>query len=266
MEKLSSKDNSMIKNCRNLAANANERREQGLIFVEGLRLCCEAAAAGAVVQQLLLTEDALERWMPQLTPLLESAEETALVSKGLGEHLSQTQNSQGVYAVCRAPRWVLPDLAQGGRYLLLDRLQDPGNLGTIIRTAEAFGMTAVVLSPHCADPWSPKVLRGTMGSCFRQCVVQVPDIGEILCAMGAAGVTAYAAALEPSSVTPAQMQPGTGGIAVVIGNEGAGVSPELLACIPQRVYIPMTPHIESLNAATAASVLMWELSGKGLQQ
>ena len=152
-------------------------------------------------------------------------------------------------------------LQEGGRYLLLDRLQDPGNLGTIIRGAEAFGVTALVLGPGCPDCFSPKVLRSTMGSLFRQPVFHTGDLPGSIRRMGEEGFAVYAAMLDPAARTVQQL-PRSGGLGVVIGNEGRGVSPEVAAACAGSVYIPMAPAIESLNAAAAASVLMWEMCGR----
>ena len=144
---------------------------------------------------------------------------------------------------------------------LLDRLQDPGNLGTIIRGAEAFGVTALVLGPGCPDCFSPKVLRSTMGSLFRQPVFHTGDLPGSIRRMGEEGFAVYAAMLDPAARTVQQL-PKSGGLGVVIGTEGRGVSPEVAAACAGSVYIPMAPAIESLNAAAAASVLMWEMCGR----
>lgn len=259
METLSSRDNPIIKNCRSLAADAHQRREQGLCMLEGVRLCCDAAASGVEVTQLLVTADALERWEPQLGELISKAKRCHLITDSVSGTISQTKNSQGVYCICAMPQ-AEPELVFPGRFVLLDRIQDPGNLGTIIRCAEAFGVTQLLLSQGCADIWSPKVLRSTMGSVFRQPVAVAASLAGTVAALCDNGVQVYAAALDTTAVTPEKMTQGSGGIAVVVGNEGSGVSQQVLEQCSGRVYIPMTPAIESLNAAAAATVLMWELA------
>lgn len=259
MQELSSKENSIIKSCKALAESAAERRKQGLIFLEGMRLCTEAVDAGVTVTALLVTAEAWEKWQDRLSPLGEHAESCAIITPQLSKHLAQTQSAQGVYCVCSMPEVRRPSLIMGS-YLLLDRLQDPGNMGNIIRTAEAFGLGQLILSRDCADIWSPKVLRSTMGSCFRQSIAVSEDMTDTAVQLRAEGVTVYGAALDDSAVTPRQLRRGSGGIAIVIGNEGAGISPQLLAACDSTLYIPMTNRIESLNAATAAAILLWELS------
>ncbi|MEG1686843.1 MAG: RNA methyltransferase [Angelakisella sp.] len=261
MEQLSSKDNSTIKLCRSLAADPGARSASGLAFVEGVRLCRDAAAT-VPIQTLLVTEQAYRRWQPELTALSQMSQSTYLITPALADSIAQTQNSQGCYCICQTPHMALPTV-KNGSFLLLERLQDPGNLGTIIRCAEAFGMDAVLCSPDCADLWSPKVLRSAMGSCFRQCVVVSQDLCATARQLTQSGVSVYAATLTRDAVLPQQMTRGSGGIAVAIGNEGAGLTTSLLDCCTSSVFIPMTDRIESLNAATAATVLMWELCGRG---
>lgn len=260
MEQLSSKENSIIKSCKALAESASERRKQGLIFLEGMRLCGEAARAGVRIETLLCTEEALGKWQTQLLPLREQAAYSAVITPQLGKHISQTQTAQGVYCICAMPESTPPDMRAGGSFLLLDRLQDPGNMGSIIRTAEAFGTHCIILSQDCVDIWSPKVLRSTMGSCFRQQIWITDNLPQTAKELAENGVTVYGAALDPQAVTPAELSKGSSGIAIVIGNEGNGISPQVLECCSHCLYIPMTAEIESLNAATAAAVLLWELS------
>lgn len=258
MEQLSSKENSLIKSCRALAESAGERRKQGLVFLEGMRLCCEATDAGVPVETLLVTGEAWERWQQELLPLSRQAAHCAIVTPQLARHLSNTQSPQGVYCTCALPPVQQPDVTAGS-FLLLDRLQDPGNLGSILRSAEAFGVGQLILSRDCADLWSPKVLRATMGSCFRQPTAYSDDLAATVLQLRDSGVTVYGTALDSGAITPAGMEQGSGGIGVVIGNEGAGVSPRVLDACNHRLYIPMTSRIESLNAATAAAILLWEL-------
>lgn len=262
MEVISSRGNILVKNCRSLAADAAERREQGLVFLEGQRLCCEAVSANVVIEQLFITVEALERLGDKLTTVLAAARRCFTVTEGVAQFISQTKGSQGVYCVCRMPEPQERSAASGGCLLLLDRLQDPGNLGTIIRCAEAFGISRVFLSRDCADLWSPKVLRSSMGSCFRQPVEQTDSLTGVIAELRQNGISTYAAALDSTAAKPQSLAAASGGIALVVGNEGNGVSAEVLSACDGCVYIPMTAQIESLNAATAAAVLMWELCGR----
>lgn len=252
---LTSRDNPAVKLCRRLQSGAKARREEGLFLAEGARLCREALSAGEV-RSVLATPEAMDQY-----PWLAGAGEVTLVSPGVARAISDTKTPQGVFCLCALPERREPAFRPDGRYLLLDRLQDPGNLGTILRGAEAFGLDAVILGPGCPDPFSPKALRSTMGSVFRQPFFQAEDLPGTIRRMEGLGIPVYAALLEPGARSAREL-PAKGGLGVVIGNEGNGVSPEAAKAAGKGVYIPMAPAIESLNAAMAATVLMWEMSGR----
>ena len=140
-------------------------------------------------------------------------------------------------------------------------LQDPGNLGTILRTADAFALDLVILCEGCTDPTAPKVVRATMGAAFRQPVCQMP-LTDAVSALRAQQIPVYAAALEPDSVpVPAEGLPARA--AVIIGNEGRGVTAAALEQCDQKLIIPMAGRAESLNAGVAAAILIWEMTKKG---
>ena len=149
-----------------------------------------------------------------------------------------------------------PERLEGGRWLVLDGLQDPGNVGTIWRTADALGADGLILVNHCADPFSPKTVRATMGACFRLPVYEA-EAQALPGLLERSGLPLYAAALGEDSVTVGEAR--LSRCAVVIGSEGRGVSPELLRLSEKTVKIPMRERCESLNAAVAAAVILWEM-------
>ena len=148
----------------------------------------------------------------------------------------------------------------GGRYLLLDGVQDPGNVGTIWRTADAFGADGLILCGGCADPWNPKTVRATMGAVFRLPVYECP-LETAAERLSAAGLPLYAAALRDDTVDVREIP--LGSCAVAIGSEGRGVSQEALELCSRTLRIPMAETCESLNAAAAAAVLLWEGARNG---
>lgn len=152
-------------------------------------------------------------------------------------------------------------IGKDGRYILLSSMQDPGNIGTILRTAAAFGLDGVFLSSDCPDLYSPKVLRATMGGIFKIPLEVSDDLTEVIDRLQEAGIRVCAAALDGQAV-PLQ-QAGLGnGCAVVIGNEGNGLPGHLIERCGQAVMIPMRPDSESLNAAMAAGIFLWEMCGR----
>ena len=190
-------------------------------------------------------------------PELPSAVRRVEVPADLLRSLSTTETPQGVLFLCRTPDLALPERLTGGRYMVLDGVQDPGNLGTVWRTADAFGADGLVLVHSCADPWSPKTVRATMGACFRLPVWEA-DLHTLQARLDEGGVPLYATALrEDTEDLRAQ---DLRRCAVVIGSEGRGVSEETLALCGKTLKIPMRTRCESLNAAVAAAVVLWEMA------
>lgn len=170
---------------------------------------------------------------------------------------SEVESPQNVIFSCMQPQWDAAALDDREQVLLLDGLQDPGNLGTILRTAEAFALGAVVLCEGCADPFSPKVVRSTMGAVFRLPCVQLP-LADALALLKTAGLPVYATALHEDSVPLSSVS--LGRAAVIIGSEGRGVSESALRLSDRRVIIPMHGRAESLNAGVAAAIVIYEMT------
>lgn len=256
---LTSKDNPQIKRLSALLSSRKEREESGLFVAEGLRLCADAAKAGVVIEAAYLTEDIRLRFPGQCGQITAAARQ----SFGLGPHLKigDTKTPQGVFCLCRQPSNSLPQ-AWAGRYALLSSLQDPGNVGTVIRTADALGLDGVVLSADCPDLYSPKVIRATMGGVFTQPVYQAGSMAGLITDLRGSGVTVIAAALDAAARPPAETD-FAAPCAVVLGNEGNGLTGEIISLCDKTVMIPMARQGQSLNAAVAASILMWELTGRG---
>ncbi len=249
MELITSRTNPLCAHIRKLNASAAYRREQGQFTAEGPKLLAEAFAHGAQVLAVL-TPEGVEAPAPQGVRRVE-------LPGGLFESLCDTRTPQGVLFVCRMPGHDLPERLDGRRYLVLDGVQDPGNVGTVWRTADAFGADGILLLEGCADPFSPKTVRATMGAVFRL-PVYVTRETTLQQACAEAGLPLYATALrdDAEDVREAALER----CAVVIGSEGKGVRPEVLALCEKTLKIPMRARCESLNAAVAAAVVLWEMA------
>lgn len=258
-EKLTARDNSAVKLYRKLARSKKERYREGLFVLEGHRLVTDALRSGASFTHLFWTEEGYTRWNQETIQADLRETRCALLSNELGTDLSQTEHSQGVYAICRMPRQ--PELSQlirpGGIYAVLHQLQDPGNAGMILRTADAMGLDGVIYSASC-DIYSPKVVRATMGSLFRVLVCCTAALEPVLEACREAGVESCAAVVSGAAELVGQCQ-FAAGTAAVIGNEGNGLPAEAIAACDRRITIPMHGTIESLNAAMAAGIILWEI-------
>lgn len=247
MENITSRQNPLFQKLRKLNTSASFRRQQGLFLCEGPKLLEEAVKWDVSVQ---LAVKAPEFSFPEALSC-RKVETPADVLRSLAD----TETPQGVVFACELPDTALPDRLEKGRYLVLDGVQDPGNVGTIWRTADALGASGLILTGECADPFSPKVVRASMGACFRLPVWK----GERQAAadlVKRSGIPLYATALRSDTVDVRQAD--LSRAAVVIGSEGRGISAELLGCCEKALKIPMEPKCESLNAAVAAAVVLWE--------
>lgn len=245
----------LVRQARELARERKAREETGLAHMEGVRLVEEALAAGVEVCYLLYSPGLADK--PRGAALLRAAADRGVpayaVSPEALERAADTRTPQGVVGVFRPRAWTLADLGPG-LVLVLDGLQDPGNLGTAIRTLEAMGGGGAVVAGG-VDPYNPKVVRGAMGSLFRLPVVKLP-VGEALAGLRAAGRRLYLAEAGGERA-PWSVELGRGA-AVVVGSEAAGPSPEARRLVPDVLSIPMVGPVESLNAGVAASLLAYE--------
>lgn len=253
---IQSRTNAKIKDCCRLTASAKYRREQGLFTLEGLRLCADAAQSGCQVQTLFLTADAEEKGGERLKILLKNAQEIYTVTEEVAEKLSDTVSSQGVFAILQ----MLPETAlaiqKGGKYVVLDTVQNPQNLGAIARTAEAFGVNGLIVGGGC-DRYNPKALRASMGSLLRLPVFETEDLAATVREIGKTVPTF--ATVPDCTAESICAQDFSGGAAAIIGNEGNGVREAVLSAAQKCVTIPMRGNAESLNAAAAATVTVWEM-------
>ncbi len=260
MPEISSKDNPNIRLFQKLNSGKKHRKQLGLFTLEGMRLLRDAISSNADVRCIFITKSWLEKqggpsdFIPgRLT------EKTFVISDVLGGKISDTDESQGIFAICGIPckEPVLSAVKPNGKYIILHNISDPGNMGTIIRTADALGINAVITA-GCCDIYSPKAIRSTMGSIFR---VPVADSGieTALEAMKGNGIITYAAVIDGSalSLSECSFSPGA---AVLIGNEGNGLPDELAVKCDRRLTIKMSGNVNSFNAAMAAGIIMWEMT------
>ena len=246
MERVTGRSNRLLTHLRKLASSPGYRRESGQFLCDGIKLAEEAARWQGELETLVLAEG---------TALDLPARRTVQMPADLFRSVAPTDSPQGVLAVCRLERPPLPERLEGRRYLVLDGVQDPGNVGTILRTADAFEADGVFLLPGCADLYGPKTVRATMGALFRRPVWQT-ELTDLRPLLAASGLPLIGAALGEHTLD-ARALPAAA--AVAVGSEGRGLSSEVLAACDAAVRIPMSSRCESLNAAVAASVLLWEM-------
>lgn len=260
-EIISSKDNPNIKLCQRLIASKKERYADGLFVLEGLRLVEDAMMHGAPLTLLLVTDSAAEKQASLLAQADLKGICTRIISNELGAKISATEQTQGIFAICRflpAPT-IGSALRCDGHYLVLVNLQDPGNLGMILRTADAMGIDGVMLC-GCCDIYSPKVVRATMGSLFRVPFFNGCRIEALLPLLHECGIHTFAAVID-SAAQEIRSCDFSSGSAVLIGNEGNGLPDDISGACRTCMTIPMQGTVNSLNAAMAAGIILWELQG-----
>ena len=261
---ITSRANPRVKQLR-AAFAGSERLADGLVAIEGENLIREALRSGIALRVVFLSErPPAPAWLPR-------GVETLRLADAIFAAVVDTQSPQGIAALIEPPRWSLDSaLAAHARaansdmplLLIAAGLRDPGNLGTLIRSAEAFAVTAVLITPGTVSPWNQKALRASAGSVFRAPVVVVTH--DDLAALKKRGIRLLAAVAPESRVKSnmksAPMTTLTQPCALMIGNEGAGLVPDLLALADERIAIPTPGPVESLNAAVAGSLLLYEAS------
>ncbi|MEO8631441.1 MAG: RNA methyltransferase [Betaproteobacteria bacterium] len=250
MKQLSSRDNPQYKALVRLVRSARTRREQSQLVLDGIHLVeSYMQAFGTGTLQLFVRLSAADH--PEVAALSARAPCTVLQDTLFNE-AAPVDSPVGILAVAAIPR-VERNLDTSGFQVLLDGIQDPGNLGAILRSAAATGATAAHLSRSCADPWSPKALRGGMGAQFCLPVLEHDDLNAGAAGLGCRLLAATRDATQSLFATDLR-----GPVGFVIGGEGAGISPGVLASVPERIRIPMRAGIESLNVACAAAVIFYE--------
>ncbi len=249
LKKITSAQNEYIKKIAKLGSKKH-REEAGLFIAEGEHLVEMAVSSGCEIESIIMSEGYYEK-----NPVLFSSR-TVLVPDSLFAKISDAKTPQGVMAVVMLPNSADCDFC--GKYIYCDNLQDPGNVGTVIRTADAFSFDGVIMSFGCADVYSPKVIRSSQGSVFNIKIIVDADI-SLLKKAKENGVKMTSTALYGESVPIRDMKICDNQI-FVIGNEGSGVSAEILELSDEIAHIPMTGKAESLNAGVAAAILMYEVS------
>ena len=254
MEIISSTSNTTVKYVKSLKQK-KFREEYQAFFVEGLRFSMEALQSGWEIQWVLMTETFYKEHGED-SVLQSFAQQTLVVTEKILKELSETEHPQGVLTVVSMKKTQQTALT-GRRLLLLDCLQDPGNMGTIIRTADAFAFDGILVSQGCVDVFNGKVLRATMGSIFHIPIWQVGTSLDAVQQLKEAGYLVYATHLQGNTMK--NIQNTKEKVALIIGNEGKGIAPEVAKAADKWVKIPMPGQAESLNASVAAAIFMYTM-------
>ena len=250
MERITSRNNAKIKYACSLKKAA---RESAFVLAEGLRLCEDAAQNGVEIDTCFLTE-ALAKDV-RGAHIAAAAAQSYLIDTPVCEKLTDTKNPQGIFCVCKKPHFDA-QVDVHGKYLFLENIRDPGNFGTMLRTAEAFGLSGVI-TYGCCDAFSSKAMRASMGAVFRFPIIEAGTL-DYLDTLTAAGMQLFCAVVA-GQAEDVRVLAGKSGVITAVGNEANGLSEALIAR-GTRITIPMAGRAESFNASQAATVMMYEMS------
>ena len=258
INKITTRKNPLVKSAAALNNSSSERSSRKAYLAEGARLVEDAAKSGVKIEELFYTETAYKKYQKYIDTAKKVSDNIYIVEDHVADLLSSTKSSQGVFAVCKFGD-NLNAKTPTKRVITLENIQDPLNMGTILRTAEALGISEVLMVGECCDILSPKVLRASMGAVFRLRFIYAKtakECRELLTKheyklLGAVPLD------TATKITEVKFNDRT---SVAIGNEGNGLTEEFKSLCDDLVTIPMKGRAESLNAATSASIIMWEMT------
>lgn len=253
LEIITSKNNQIIKDTKKLLTSSKFRSQSGAFVLEGARLCFDVLNSVYRVKLLLITEQAYKKYEDKANEVIAVSDKSYLISNEIAEKLGETANSQGVFAVLEMRN---DNASLGNKIIALDNVQDPSNVGAIIRTAEALGIDNII-AYNCCDIYNPKTLRASMGSILRMSIIDVDNLEEKLNELKSEyKVYSTVPSSSAKKITEVDF---TAKSICVIGNEANGVEESIKAVSNELITIPMLGRAESLNASVAASITMWEM-------
>ncbi len=253
-KEITSKENSLIKLTSELQNSSKKRQEIGLFVLEGLRICKDAFDNGIRFDKLIVSKTAMEKYQGDISEFSDVSAECYLLTDSLFKKISETDSPQGIIVLARKPETKMLDFNHG-RFIGLENLQDPSNLGAIARSCEALGVNGILLSKNCCDPYSPKSLRASMGTLLRIPVIVLENFAQDI---KKAGLISYACIVN-SEALPINKVEFSDGSVVLIGNEANGLTDDTVNSSDYKITIPMNGTAESLNASVAAAIAIWEM-------
>lgn len=256
--RITSKDNKIIKTVSKLQTVGRSRKSNGLFVVEGLRLCNDAYLNDFEFSFLIVSDSGYSKHQTEIDEMLNSAECAYIVPDELFLKISDTVSPQGIIGVIKYKDNSNANFIEGGKYIALENIQDPSNLGAIARSAEAFGITAIIISSNGCDAFSPKALRASMGALLR---INVCTVDNVLDFLKSKNIKTFACVVDADATDISEVN-FNAPCAALIGNEGNGLSEYTKENCDEKITIHMSGRAESLNAAAAATVVIWQMQKK----
>ena len=260
-ENITSRENRLVKSLKKLMSSSSCRRENGLFVLEGLRLSCDAVQNGYSVETVIITENFADDI--RLSELFCVAKQRVIMPESLFKFISDTVNPQGVMCTVKTPETLFSaDSIRSGKYIMLENTADPANLGAIARTAEALGVSGLIVSSSGCDPFSPKSQRAAMGALLRLPIFLFNDCKSEIELLKQKGFTVYASVVSKKAESLLDVRFCDDSV-VLIGNEANGLTDTAISSSDISLTINMKGRAESLNAAAAAAIIMWQMTKAG---
>lgn len=251
---IESRENSLIKLISLLQSSNKARKENEMFVLEGLRIVKDALENGIQFDKLIISNSAFSKYENDIALFSNNSDSCYKIPDSLFKKISDTSSPQGIIALAKFPE-IKTELNKKGRYIALENIQDPSNLGAVARTAEALGVSGIILSNMGCDPYSPKSLRASMGTLLRTPLIILTDFSKEIASLG---LKTYSCVVEKEARDIKEISFEDGSI-LIIGNEANGITEETRTASDELITIPMSGNAESLNAAVAASISMWEM-------
>ncbi len=255
-ERITSKDNELVKKTALLVSSSKARREEERFVLDGLRLCRDAVLNNFPIECFIVGESAFQKFGDDAKFLSENAERSCIVPDYIISKISDTVNPQGFMCICSMKQKENVSVNPQGKYIALENMADPSNLGAVSRTAEAFAFDGVFVSSNGCDPYNPKALRASMGALLRIPVIILSDFCGFI---EKSELKSYACVIDKDAESLESVKFSKGSVAL-IGNEANGLTEKAISVCDCKITIHMSGKAESLNAATAGAVVMWEMT------
>lgn len=252
---VTSRENSLIKLVCALQSSAKSRKENQLFVIEGLRIIRDAYDNSIRFDKLIVSETAKNKYEKDVADFSTVSEECYILPDGLFKKISDTISPQGIIVLAKIPENNTEKISSKGRYIALENINDPSNLGAVSRTSEALGVSGIILNKGGCDPYSPKSIRASMGTLLRMPLIILDDFASVLPKMG---LKTYACVVDSDAIPITDIDFSDGSV-VIIGNEANGITEATKSVCNKKITIPMSGRAESLNAAVAAAISVWEM-------
>lgn len=253
--RITSRENSLIKLVCSLQSSVKSRKENNLFVIEGLRIAKDAYDNSIRFDKLIISETALKKHRADIEKFATVSDEGYLIPDSLFTKISDTKSPQGIIALAQIPQNTPEKIDSKGRYIALENVSDPSNLGAVSRTAEALGVSGIILNSTGCDPYSPKAMRASMGTLLRMPIIILEDFSTDLCSKG---LRTYSCVVDKDADSISDIKFSDGSV-VIIGNEANGITESTKLASDHRITIKMQGLAESLNASVAAAISIWEM-------